>query len=353
MRGVEGRFFLLLLGAASVGFALLLLPYFGAILWAVVAGIMFAPIQESFERAFPNNRNMAALIVLLIIIAMVILPASVISVQLVEQGSGLYAQIQSGQIDVGGQFERIQRMMPDWMTEGLRRLGLYDAQSLQAKLEATIASSAQTIATRLLDFGQQAFGVFVAVSVMLYLTFFLLRDGRHLARRVEEAIPLDVHRRRSLLAKFTAVVRATIKGSMVVAIVQGLIGGAIFWFIGIPAPVLWGVSMAFLSLLPAVGTGLVWVPVAIYLLATGAVWEGAVLVFCGVFVIGMVDNVLRPILVGRDTRMPDYVVLISTLGGLEVFGFNGFVIGPVIAALFIAVWEIFADARARPLAGSD
>ena len=122
------------------------------------------------------------------------------------------------------------------------------------------------------------------------------------------------------------------------AIVQGAIGGVVFWALGIHAALLWGVLMGFLSLLPAVGTGLIWVPVAVYLLVTGAIWQGIVLVLCGLFVIGMVDNVLRPILVGRETRIPDYVVLITTLGGLEAMGFNGLVIGPVIAALFIAVW---------------
>ena len=101
--------------------------------------------------------------------------------------------------------------------------------------------------------------------------------------------------------------------------------------------------MAFLSLLPAVGTALVWVPVALYLLATGAIWQGVALIAYGVLVIGLVDNVLRPLLVGKDTKMPDYVVLLSTLGGMAVFGFNGFVIGPIIAAMFIAVWDTLAS----------
>jgi len=107
---------------------------------------------------------------------------------------------------------------------------------------------------------------------------------------------------------------------------------------------LWGVIMGFLSLLPAIGAGLIWAPVAIYFLLTGAVVKGAVLIAFGVLVIGMVDNVLRPILVGKDTKMPDYVVLISTLGGMALFGLNGFVIGPLIAALFMACWDLFSPA---------
>jgi predicted PurR-regulated permease PerM len=128
-----------------------------------------------------------------------------------------------------------------------------------------------------------------------------------------------------------------------VAALQGALGGLIFWILGIPAPVLWGVVMAFVSLLPAVGAALVWLPVAIYMLGTGAVWQGVVLIAFGALVIGLVDTVLRPFLVGLDTRMPDYVVLISTLGGIAVFGANGLVIGPVIAAMFIATWDIFSD----------
>ena len=106
------------------------------------------------------------------------------------------------------------------------------------------------------------------------------------------------------------------------------------------------VAMGIFSLVPAIGTGIVWVPVAIYLLATGAVWQGIILTLCGIFIIGMVDNLLRPILVGKETRMPDYLVLISTLGGLGIFGLNGFLIGPVIAALFLAAWDIFGKADA-------
>jgi predicted PurR-regulated permease PerM len=136
------------------------------------------------------------------------------------------------------------------------------------------------------------------------------------------------------------VVRAMIKGTILVAAAQGFLGGLIFWILGIHAPVLWGVVMAFLSLLPAVGAAVVWFPVAIYLLATGALLKGIVLIAFGAGVIGLVDNLLRPYLVGKDTRMPDYVVLVSTLGGIAIFGLNGFVVGPLIAAMFIAVWNI-------------
>ena len=148
--------------------------------------------------------------------------------------------------------------------------------------------------------------------------------------------------KRHLFAKFTTVVRATVKGNIAVAAMQGALGGAIFSFLDIQGALLWGFVMAFLSLLPAVGAGLIWAPVAIYFLLTGSLWQGITLIAFGVLVIGLVDNVLRPILVGKDTQIPDYVVLISTLGGMVLFGLNGFVIGPVIAAIFIAAWDLFS-----------
>ena len=164
-----------------------------------------------------------------------------------------------------------------------------------------------------------------------------------------DAVPLKSTYRSALTQKFAAVVRATVKGNMVVAVVQGTLGGIIFALLGVGDALLWGVLMAFLSLIPAVGTGLVWAPVAVYLFATGATVKGGILVFCGVFVIGLVDNFLRPILVGRDTQMPDYMVLISTLGGLELFGMSGIIVGPVIAAFFLSVWQIFIEDRRNPL----
>jgi len=159
------------------------------------------------------------------------------------------------------------------------------------------------------------------------------------------AIPLRGEQKAALFARFADVVRATVKGGILVAMAQGTLGGIAFWFLGIHAALLWAVLMAFLSLIPAIGATLVWLPVAIYFLATGAIWQGIGLILYGVLVIGLVDNLLRPFLVGKGTKLPDYVVLISTLGGIEVFGLNGFVIGPLIAAMFMVSWAIFSVSR--------
>jgi predicted PurR-regulated permease PerM len=132
-----------------------------------------------------------------------------------------------------------------------------------------------------------------------------------------------------------------VKGNLLVAAIQGALGGLAFWFLGVSGALLWAVLMAVLSLVPAVGAAIVWLPVALYFFMTDAIWQGVLLIVWGVLVIGLVDNLLRPILVGKDTLMPDYVVMISTVGGMAAFGINGFVLGPLIAAMFIAAWDIY------------
>lgn len=351
-RRLEDRVFLILVAAATAAFLWLIWTFFDAIIWAVVAAILFAPLQRWLVGKRPNRPNSMAALTLLILIAIVIVPMIILGGLLLQEAAALYDGIQSGRINVGDYFLQVQNALPGWASQQLNRLGLTNIEAVRDRIGAGLAASFETLAAQALNIGQRALSFFVSLGVMLYLAFFLLRDGPYLSARVVDAVPLQSTHRRALAEKFIAVVRATIKGNMIVAIVQGGLGGLIFWGLGIGGALLWAVAMAFFSLLPAVGTGLVWVPVAIYLFATGAVVKGGILVFCGLFVIGMVDNVLRPILVGRDTRMPDYVVLISTLGGLELFGLSGFIIGPVIAALFMAVWEIFIAAR-RPGAGPE
>ena len=235
--------------------------------------------------------------------------------------------------------------MPRWVINLLDRFGLGNVEALVAKLTTALAQGSQVIATQALSIGQNTFDFLVSFFVMLYLLYFVLRDGTVLSRTIREALPLARPHTHFLLNKFTTVVRATVKGNVVVAAAQGLIGGLTLWALGVQGALLWGVLMAFLSLLPAVGAALVWAPVAVWFLATGVIVKGVILIVVGVFVIGLVDNILRPLLVGKDTQMPDYIVLMSTIGGMAIFGVNGFVIGPVVAALFMAAWDLFASSN--------
>ena len=184
---------------------------------------------------------------------------------------------------------------------------------------------------------------FIDLAIVLYLAFFLLRDGERIRQLLIRALPFGDHREELLFARFALMLRATVRGTLLVAVAQGALGGIIFAVLGLRAPVLWGVIMTLLSLIPVVGAAVVWLPAAIYLLLTGEVVSGVVLMVYGVCVIGLADNALRPILVGRDTKLPDFMVLLSTLGGFALFGLDGFITGPVLAVLFVTLWQIFME----------
>lgn len=345
---LEDKSFLVLLVAVSLAFAWILQPYFGALFWAAALSILFAPLQARLQQAWPGRPNLAALTCLVLIILLVLLPLAWLTGMLVREGTQVYQRIQSGEINFGLYLQQIYSALPPAMTALLDRFGLGSSGLLQERLTAALTRGSQFFASQALSIGQDAFNGLINFFIMIYVLFFLLRDGAEVMRRLRRAAPIKQEYMVELSAKFVTVIRATVKGNVVVALVQGALGGLIFWFLGINAPVLWGVVMAFLSLLPAVGAAVVWLPMAVYLLISGQVVQGAVLVAFGVLVIGLVDNLLRPVLVGKDTRMPDYVILLSTLGGISLFGLNGFVIGPVIAAMFIAAWDLLASSRKPP-----
>jgi len=346
----EDRSFMVVVAIVTLLFGWLISSYFGAILWGLVAAILFEPATQRLAVRLNGRKGLAAMLMLLMIIALIVLPALFLGSSLVQEAASLYERIRTGQIDIPAMINHLRDALPVGVRRFIDRQGLTDFDNVRRMLGSGVASGLQNVASSAIVVGQSAISFVAALGVMLYLTFFLLRDGRRYGELVRSALPLRATTRDRLIDHFLVVVRATMKGTVVVALVQGLLGGLIFWALGIEGALLWGTLMGFLSLLPAVGTGIVWVPVAIYLLVSGDWIKGAIMIFCGVFIIGLVDNLLRPILVGRDTRMPDFVVLIATLAGLEMAGLTGFIIGPVIAALFIAVWNMVLEQRAPAMA---
>jgi predicted PurR-regulated permease PerM len=339
---VENRALICLLVVVSIGMGWILLPFYGVIMWGSIAAMLFAPWYRWLLPRFKNRTTLAALVTLAAVVVIVIFPLVMITAALAREAALVYQRIESGQLNIVGYFQTAFNLLPTWITDVLSRAGLSDFDSLQKKITSALLQGSQFIATQALSIGQNTFEFFTSIFITLYLAFFLIRDGQQLARTIRHAIPLAPRHKNELIAKFATVVRATVKGNLVVALIQGILGGLAFWVLGVGAAVLWAVLMAFLSLLPAVGAALVWAPVAVYFFATGSIWQGLALIAWGVLVIGLVDNLLRPILVGKDTQMPDYVVMITTLGGITVFGINGFILGPAIAAMFIAVWHIYS-----------
>lgn len=336
---VEQSTFLLFLLLVTLLFLFLLQPFYAPIFWACAISLLFHPLQMRLVARWGNKPNRIALTTLLLCIVGVVIPVLLVLSSFLAESNSLIERIQAGEIDLNSYLTRMRDALPvaqsllDWMD--------LDMEKLEEQATESALAVSSFAARNVFSLGQSTVNFLLNLALMLYMTFFLLRDGSRLVDLITRALPLGDARERLLFSKFAEVTRATIRGNLVVAIVQGALGGFIFWVLQMPAPILWGVAMAVVSLIPAVGAGLVWLPFAIYLFIAGSPGAGLILLIYGFVVISMADNILRPILVGRDTRLPDWLVLLSTLGGLVMFGINGFVLGPLIAALFIVFWQIF------------
>jgi len=320
-------------------------PFVSALLWATLAAIMFRPLYLRVLSMLRGHENRATMVTLLIITFAVVVPAIAIGDIIVEQATQIYFALSSEDIDASLYFERMQRILPLQAQSLLDESGYGDFNVLQSRLSQFLRDSVGLIAQHALALSGNAFAFLLSFAVGLYVTYFLLRDGTRLGSVVKATLPFDASAAGRLTDTFVNVVRATIKGSVVVGLVQGALGAITFWIVGLPSVALFGLLMAILSLLPAVGPAIIWAPAAVYLLATGAIWQGVAVIASGVLVIGMADNILRPILVGRETGLPDWIVLVTTLGGIATLGLSGIVIGPVLAGLFLASWSVFREQR--------
>jgi predicted PurR-regulated permease PerM len=342
---IQNVSFFLLVALTTLAFLALIASFLMPVFWAAVLATIFFPLHTRYVARLRGRRSLAALVTMLTIVGLVVIPLFLIGLAMSREAVDLHDRITTGAIDLQAPLRFLRRITP-LAADYLGRFDI-DIEGLGQRLSTSAVAVSQFIASSALGIGQDVLRVTALFFLMLYILFFFLRDGRQLVATLIRVLPLGDVRERQLLAKFAEVSLATIKGTLVVGIVQGAFGAILFWLLGIPAPVFWGVLMAMFSVLPAVGPGLVWLPAAVILLAMGEIVKGIILIAAGVLIIGLVDNVLRPLLVGRDTQMPDYLVLLATLGGLAVFGVSGFVIGPVIAAFFLVVWEMFAQEYAE------
>ncbi len=309
-----------------------------AILLAGVFSSLAHPIYRRFERWFGGRRVLASIVTLLLIVTGILLPLG-----------GLLGMITAQAIEVGQSVtpwikEQVSR--PAAFSELLASVPFYDR--IQPHEKAILEKAGEIVGTlssflidRLSSATVMTINFLFMIFILLYSMFFFLMDGHKLLDKILFYLPLEEADERRLLDKFTSVTRATLKGTVVTGILQGGLAALAFAVVGIKGAVFWGAIMAVLSIIPGIGTALVWVPAAVVLAAGGHLIKAAGLAtFCAI-VVGSVDNFLRPLLVGRDTQMHELLILFGTLGGILMFGVVGFIIGPIIAALFTAVWEIY------------
>ena len=316
----------------------------GFLLALLMAGIL-AGLTNGFygrlTRALRGRRSLAAVVTEGLLVGLIVLPlgglAGLVTAQAIKVGNSV------------GPWIGRNLSQPDELTRRLEELPFYDRlepyrDDILTKAGELAGSISNWLVAALSQATMGTVQFLFLFFVMLYSLYFFLTNGRAVLDRILWYLPLEDRDERRMLEKFLSVTRATLKGTGLIGVVQGTLGGAAFAVVGVDSAVFWGAVMMVLSVIPGLGTGLIWVPAAVWL-AMGGHWAAAIgMSLFFLLVIGMVDNVIRPRVVGHDTQMPELMVFLSTLGGLSLFGALGFIIGTLVGALFVTIWEIYGEA---------
>lgn len=315
-------------------------PFLLSIFLAALFAALFTPLYRKILAGVGGREGLASALTLLCVMTFVFIPLFVLGGAVLGQATDVF------QIAWPKLSEQLQH--PELFTERLAALPFYEQilpyrDNLLALLRDLTGNFSKSAVGFVQKATTSAFGMVLSSIIVLYTMFFFLIDGDRLLYYLLYYIPLNDTDEKKLLHRFTSVTRATIKGTAVIGVLQGTLAGIALWFVGIPNALFWAVVMMFMSVVPGIGTAFVWAPAAVYLAVSGDIWASIGLVIYCVVVVGTVDNLLRPKLVGSDTQLHELYIFFSTLGGLMLFGFMGFIIGPIIAALFVTIWEVYGE----------
>ena len=330
--------FIFVLSLITILFAIILWNFFLPILWAIVLSILFYPLRNYLINK-KYNPSLVSFLTIIVIVILVLIPGFIIFTVIGSESLLVLNKIESGEYNLGQLVNWFNALVPN-LIDRLDSIGLNTNQLIE-QLNNIGVGATKFIVSLLMSTGQNLLQFFLSFFIMIYLLFFFLRDGENIIKSCIESFPMDDNQERFLIEKFSTVIKATVKGTILIAIAQGSIGGLILLFLDIEGAILWGAMMALFSILPGIGASIIWLPIALALIFNGALLKGLILIISGIFIIGLIDNLLRPYLVGKETNLPDYLILLSTLGGITIFGLSGFIIGPVVTALFIALWSTF------------
>jgi len=323
----------LALGACYL-ISLMLWPFFPAIVTSAVVAVLVFPLYRRFRKRL-RRREVAALLMTIIVFFLILLPALGLGMLLLtEVRAGIERLSASG----SGLMEHAGRLS-GWLDRIVGRFG-FDATELGLALSQQARSAAAALPGRTVQLFTGLGGILLQAGIALFTLYYLLRDGEALVAHLKWLLPLEPELSERLFRRANEITHATILGNIVVAAVQGTIGGLALWAIGIRAPVLWGTVMGVFSLLPAIGPAFIWFPAAILQLFTGHPVKGVILLAIGALVISTVDNVLRALLVSGRAQLHPLVVFFSVLGGLFVFGAIGMFVGPVLFVVALTLLEV-------------
>ena len=322
----------------------ILLPFLSSIIWAILLAMVFYPLFQKLQRLLKKREVLSAIVMTLLVLIVIVLPFSFLMASLASEVIDLYHQIEE-MIKTGQLQAYLERLKEVPLLRGtLSTLGQridfsqMDPLPLLLKNLNQISKFIFNQTTVLL----KGFSTFVAGFFFTLLSlYYVFKDGSQLFGRLKEIVPLPPREKDLLIQRFKDMIYATIYGGLLIAMIQGTLGGLSFWVLGLPSPIFWGTAMALLSFIPIGGTALIWAPAGIILLIAGAVLKGLILLGLGVLVISMVDNLLRPFFISAKTKIHPLLLFFAVLGGIQAFGLIGVVAGPLVATLFLTMIEIY------------
>jgi predicted PurR-regulated permease PerM len=335
---IQARWIALLAASAIALYLcwLMLQPFLGVLIWAAVLVVVFYPVHRRLV-VYTNRPATSALLSSLLVIVAILAPLALITFALFNQLSGLTQNLPANLSSLLDPNSPITGRALGW----LRQYVDVDQMLSQEFIAERVKAMSGTIAGQTLGLVGGVLGVIVQIFFIIFTMYYLFRDGDRIVKALPDMLPLERSQSEEIMGRTREVIAASVYGVLVIAVIQGALGGLAFWALGLPSPLVWAVVMTFLSLIPMAGSFVVWVPAAIYLALTGHWTKAIILAAWGSLVIGTVDNFLRPKLVGERTKLHELLIFFSVLGGLSVFGVLGIVLGPVVAAVTLALLDVF------------
>lgn len=325
---------------------LLIRPFLWVLTWAVVMTVLFYPVDQQLRKWITSNGWSAALSTILVIVT-VLVPTAVVARAVVDEARTVALQAPATVAQLLKPTNPVTGPTVRW----IERYQSLDSLRDPHWLETVAQEWSGNIQARPLRLVGGAVGIAVQIALIVFAMFYLFKDARLVRTRLYELVPVENRRIRDFFVRTRDVIIACAYGTLLVSVVQGSLGGIAFWVLGLPSPILWGVVMMLASIIPTLGAFIVWIPAAVYLAATGHAWQAVALTVWGTVVVGLTDNLLRPILIGNRARMHELLVFFGVLGGLELFGVLGLFIGPVIFAITVSLMETLREVGAPAAVG--
>jgi predicted PurR-regulated permease PerM len=331
--------FFIIIGLVTVLFLYLLKPFFFPIFWAAVIAGVFRPLYRRINGRI-NRPSLSTAILFLIIVLIIFLPALIIGTLVFRESLQLYETLKPDAQNIDRNFRHIIDALADNPFADLFRI---NRAFLVEKTVEVVRGITNYIFVHLKELTQNTIGLIVKMAIMLYTLFFFIRDGEKFLRMAMRLSNLGKGRESFLYERFIVTARSTLKVTLIIGGIQGILGGIVFIATNVEGALIWGLLMILTAIIPVLGCSIIWAPAGVLMLLTGHIWKGVLILVVGVLVISTVDNLLRPILIGKDVEMHPLLIFLSMLGGIVLFGFSGFVIGPIITALFLSFLDMYEE----------